>query len=239
MFELILILCVSLFFLLGTFISFMFESNHKFIYFSMSIAFGVMVSLALFDLLPETVEVLGNKMYLLILGIILGLVLTKVLDIFIPDHDDNSDQNLFHIGIIAGIALGIHNIIEGMALYTTLTASMHLGLLLGVGIILHNVPLGMVISSTFYNISKGKTIVLSLIIAMSTFIGGLLMFILNGLIISETFLGFLLSLTIGMIGYITIFELFPKIIKSKYPKLCSLGVGIGLLLLFITNLFNV
>ena len=89
---------------------------------------------------------------------------------------------MIHIGIITSVALIIHNIIEGMAVYTTaITANLSLviGMTLGVGF--HNLPLGMVIASSIYqtNKSKSKTIIFLLAVSISTFIGGLIVYLFH------------------------------------------------------------
>ena len=103
---------------------------------------------------------------------------------------------------------------------------------LGVG--LHNIPLGMVITSIFYEStkSKHKTILISLFISLTTFIGGLLMFITKG--ITPLTEGILLSITLGMIIYITFFELFPEIKEIQNKKLSILGILSGIIILIIS-----
>ena len=76
---------------------------------SISIAFGTMTALALTDLMPEAVENLGNdNMYVMYFGVAAGILVLKLLDRFIPDHDSVrgfdhqcTDANVIHIGIIS------------------------------------------------------------------------------------------------------------------------------------------
>ena len=102
-------------------------------------------------------------------------LILKILDRFVPEHDSN---NLSHIGIVSSIAIIIHNIIEGMAIYNTVISDLNTCILLSLGVGLHNIPLGMAISSTTYKDNKKSTI-LVVLIALSTFIGGLLIALFN------------------------------------------------------------
>lgn len=125
-------------------------------------------------------------------------------------------DNLVHIGIITSIALILHNIIEGMAIYSSIITETELGIMITLGVGLHNIPLGMVISSTFYqtNQSISKTYLTLGIVSISTFVGGLIMFFLDLTTISEFVLGILLSITLGMLLFISFNELFPRIKES-------------------------
>ena len=59
-------------------------------------------------------------------------------------------ENLIHIGLVTSVALILHNIIEGMAIYSSVLSDKSLGLAMTIGIGFHNIPLGMVIAGAFY-----------------------------------------------------------------------------------------
>ena len=246
---LLLTLILGIFIIIGAIIVFLTKNNDKFVQFSISLAFGVIVMLITCDLLPEVYEAIdsGNVIYniiYIIVGAAIGFLLLKVLDHFIPDHHDDpedehdDDKNLKHIGLVSSIALVIHNIVEGMAIYLLVTSDLHAGLMACIGIGLHNIPLGMVIASTFYksNQNKKNTILIMLGISLSTFIGGLFIHLFDISNIMELLESISLTLTIGMLLYILIMELLPKIIHTKDKKITFGGITLGILLL-LTTLF--
>lgn len=246
-YGLLFTLLLGLFILIGAGIVFLTKNNDKFVQFSLSIALGVMITLVGIDLLPEVIEIMANAFdrwlafILIVILILVGIGGLKILDHFIPDHDDDGEldnENLHHIGIVSSIALVLHNIIEGMAIYSTFVSSFKLGLMVSIGVGLHNIPLGMVVASTFYkyNNDKRKTLLISLFISLSTFVGGIVMYLLSSLI-SELLLGILLSITLGMIIYIVIFELLPPVVESKYRKISIVGILLGISLMLISLLF--
>lgn len=247
-YGLFMTLLLGLFIVLGSVIVIVFKNTDKMINFSISCAFGVMLSLGLFELLPEALEHLGegtkNVYLFFIIFVIVGMGILTVLDRFIPDHDileENEkeiNENLHHIGLVSSIALILHNIIEGMAIYSTLTTDPKLGLFMAIGVGLHNIPLGMVIASTFYkyNNSIKKTLLMSTVISLSTLAGGILMHLLNSFI-TPFLLGVLLSITLGMIVYIVIFELLPHLLSHRKEKNTWIGAIVGILVLFISKLF--
>lgn len=244
---LLLTFILGIFIILGAGIVFLTKNNDKFVEFSISLAFGVMMMLIAIDLLPEAYEaidsgsVIYNILYIMI-GAAIGFLLLKILDHFIPDHDDDhatnqdDDKNLKHIGFVSSIALVIHNIVEGMAIYLLVTTDLRAGLMACIGVGLHNIPLGMVIASTFYksNQSKRNTMFIILGISLSTFVGGLFIYIFHLSSIMELLESISLTLTIGMLFYILIMELFPKIIYSSDKKVTVSGILLGILLLVIT-----
>jgi len=254
--ALLLTLLVGLFILLGSFIGLNYKDNKRFTDFSISVAFGVIISLILFELLPETFEVLNGEIgvvrtiFVIIILSLIGITLLKLLDLFVPHHEHevhhkhqhSSDKchndHLYHIGIMSSIGMIAHNIIEGMSLYLVSSTSLISGILLCIGIGLHNIPMGLVISSTLTssNFSKNKVLKISLIVSIATFIGGILMFMIGG--VSELIEGILLGLTLGMLIYISIFELFHQVYHMKNKKITITGIVIGVVLLVISILLG-
>ena len=248
---LLLTFVVGLFTLIGTYIVFKTKNNKKIIDFSICIAFGVMLSLIILEIIPEEIELFSidfkkGKVFLLILSsALIGIGILKTLDSFIPEHEAHNhtkkaqNENLFHIGVVSSIALILHNIIEGMALAAATLTDIKLAFLMCIGIGLHNIPMGMVITSTFYNGNKDKKKTLFYLtgISLSTFLGGLLFTLLKGNIITDNVLGILLGITLGMLIYILVFELLPSIKKMKNKKTIISGISLGIIILVISQLF--
>ena len=248
-YALLLTLGVGLFIILGSLIVFIANNNEKFIHFSISLAFGVMLALIALELFPESFELMTEHFddfmaYIyIIIFILIGFGLLKLLDLFIPDHEHGHnkkerDENLFHIGLVSSIALIMHNIIEGMAIYTSCLSDLNMGLLMCIGVGLHNIPMGMVVASTFYkaNNSISKTLIASFLIAISTFVGGFIIYILSGNIIDSLVLSIMLSITLGMLLYIVFLELLPKIKENK--TISILGTIIGIAILVVSLIFS-
>lgn len=225
-------------------------NNSKFIEnLSISIALGSMSLLVILELIPEVYETFKSdniiSTILIIFSlIIVGIVILKVLDIFIPEHDHEhtlnhncTHENLVHIGIVSTVAIVLHNIIEGMAIYSIVSESSKIGFLVALGVGLHNIPMGMIISSTMQNDNKRKKFVLLSLACLSTFVGGILMSLISSLL-NEVVIGTLICITLGMLIYIIIFELIPHILHSKNKVLSLVGIVIGILIIIISRLFE-
>lgn len=237
-------LILGIFIIIGALIAFVMKKREKIIDFSLGLAFGVIIMLMIADLLPEIIEQLGLKyIYLFIIYTALGYFLLKFLDNFIPDHEETKmskkdlKNNLIHIGVVTSLALFLHNIIEGMAVYSTVITDKNLGVAMSLGIGFHNIPLGMVIATTLYqsNTNMSKTILGILSVALSTFVGGLILFFLNLHTISSVILGALLSTTLGMLIFIALDELLPRIKTSKNNKVTYVGIALGVIILLIAT----
>lgn len=242
---LIITLFLGIFFILGFVLVKLGKSTKTIEILSISIALGTMVCLVIFDLVPEMIEhFAGLPIYYMILLILLGVGLLKVLDLFVPDHDGEldyhhkcSDENLLHIGIVSLVAIVLHNVIEGMAVYSLASEDIKTGLLVALGVGLHNIPMGMVIGSTLEPEPRKKQIVSISIATLSTFIGGIIMLFLSSFV-TEFVIGGLICITLGMILYIILFELIPHILHSDNKKLALIGIVIGVVIILITILFE-
>lgn len=248
--PLFLTLIAGLFIVFGSLIVLVTKNNEKFIHFAISMAFGVIVSLIGLELLPETREVLcdyfGNKLgyFILILCIVVGAGLLKILDLFVPHHEQQGHSkkaefdNLYHIGVVSSVALILHNIIEGMSIYGVASTSLEIGMLMTFGVGLHNIPMGIVITSMFNHSIKDKRskfIFILIGISLSTLLGGLLMMFLSKFI-SDLFVGILLGITLGMLLYILLFELLHEIVEYKNKKVSFVGIVVGILI-FVLSMF--
>lgn len=237
---------LGFFIIIGVIIAFFLKKQQKVLDFIFAFALSILTMLILLDLLGHTIEHLGIKhIYLFILFTCLGLLIFKIIDEFVPEHEDNKmtkieeKKNIVHIGLLATIALIIHNFVEGMAIYLTSTNDINLGIMMALGVGLHNIPLGIIITTTLNNDEKlGKYIFCIISLFISSFLGGLLLYLLNINTVSDVVIGSLLALTIGMLLYIIIFELYPKVKKTKNKKITIIGLISGIVIALISMLLG-
>lgn len=237
-------LLLGVFVLIGAMVALLVSRKGQVIDFSLGLAFSVIIMLIVLDLVPEVIEHLGlTYIWLFLIFTSLGYGLLRLLDHFIPDHHEHdkmskreANDNLAHIGIVSSIALIIHNIVEGMAVYSTVLGDVRTGLMLAIGIGFHNLPLGMVITTTFYQGNqKPWKVWLSLGgVALSTMLGGILSLFLNNQAVPEWVIGSLLSITLGMLIFILFSELWPRIRRGKFKKERNLGMCLGIIIMLIS-----
>lgn len=232
---------LGFFIIIGVIIAFVLKKQKKVLDFIFAFALSILTMLILVDLLGHTIEHLGIKhIYLFILFTCLGLLIFKIIDDFVPEHEDakmtkkEEKKNIVHIGILATIALIIHNFVEGMAIYLTAANDINLGIMMALGVGLHNIPLGIIITTTLNSDKNtGKYLFCIISLFISSFLGGLLLYLLNINTVSDIVIGSLLALTIGMLLYIIIFELYPKVKKTTNKKITIIGLVTGVIIALI------
>lgn len=137
-----------------------------------------MSALAAADIIPEILhEMSGTGLIKAVLFTAAGIVFLKLLDRFVPEHhgDEESPGAMIHIGIISALAIMLHNIIEGMAVYELGADSLRQGVIFAIGVGLHNIPMGMLVYSTLKDETRVKKYTVLFAVMISTFAGGLVM----------------------------------------------------------------
>ena len=127
-FSFILTILAGLSTMIGLVAIFIKNKNHdKLILSSLSFAAGVMATLSIIDLIPESINLLRENtskvgtILLCLLGIILGITISMLIDYYLPDKpiSNAKDKSLFKVGIISMIAIILHNIPEDCSCYVS------------------------------------------------------------------------------------------------------------------------
>ena len=217
-------------------------------HFSIALAAGSMLALLAFDLGPELSEGFAAGAHLQVLaGLVAGFAGLVALDRAIPDHegvaagrahagaggaagaDEEHDGNAAHIGLISAVAIALHNVIEGMAVYSVTLSSTSAGALYALAIALHNVPVGMLLFST---LGKGRPALRRGVLAavtLSTFAGAVLMAALARAV-PEAVMVFFVAAAAGMICYILVMELAGRLVRSRPAWVSIAGCAAGFLI---------
>lgn len=246
LYSVILTLIAGVFFLLGGLISKKFKNKEILNHFSIALAFIIMLNLIFTDLIPESLELLeayktSSRIFMIISFIILGILILKILDFFIPDHhhehheeEKNIKEHISHekhIGTLTVISLILHNVLEGFAIFGLSLNDFKLGIMICISVALHNIPLG---THIFSSLSLNKNKGLISILTLSSLIGGIIFLIVGE--ISNLLLAIITCITLGMLIYIEIFELLPEMLHSIKKKETIIGLIVGLIILSISLL---
>lgn len=125
-------------------------------------------------------------------------------------------RHLQNMGLMTGLAIGLHNFPEGLATFVAALADAKLGMALAVAIAVHNIPEGVCVAMPVYYAtgSKWKGFFWSFVSGVSEPIGGLFGYlILYGNAMSEVAYGTLFAVVGGMMVYIALKELLPTALK--------------------------
>ena len=243
---LILTLIAGIFFLIGGLISLKVKNKDKLNAFSIALALVIIINLIAMDLIPEILELLESystsfKIMIIVIFGVLGILLLKGLDFFIPDHhhdhqdnETNKDEHashMKHIGTLTLISLVLHNILEGFAIAGMTVNDFKIGLMVCVSVALHNIPLGTHIFSSL-DMKKNKLLVTTL--TLSSLIGGLIFLAFES--ISPLVLAIISIVTLGMLIYISILELLPELWTNRKKKETIIGLIVGIIIIIISGL---
>jgi len=229
--------------MLGTIVIFLnFKNYNKVIAGALSFAAGVMVTVSITDLIPESLHMLTslNNSFLIIiiciLSIILGIIFSMIIDYYLPDNfEKTNNNNLFKVGIVSMFAIIIHNIPEGIATFITTSSDVKLGLTLAIAIALHNIPEGISISVPIYYAtrSKKKALLYTFISSISELFGAIITFLFLKKFINNTILGILFAIIAGIMICISFCKLLPTSKKYNVKNLTISFFIIGILFILL------
>ncbi len=214
------------------------KKNENIIIASLAFASGVMFTVSITDLIPESYNLLINIfpkfpaiIYMLIF-VVSGIIFSMFIDKYIP-----TDNNLYRVGVFAMLAIIIHNIPEGIATFMATNTNIILGISLTIAIALHNIPEGISISIPIYYAtnSKFKAIFYTFISAISEPFGALLTYLFLSNYINDRIMGFLFGIIAGIMIHISMYELLPTSKNYNKLKLTYLFFILGVLLMLINH----
>jgi zinc transporter, ZIP family len=133
---------------------------------------------------------------------------------------ENSRQQLVRMGFLSVIALGLHNIPEGIATYAGAIDDSTVGFSLAVGIGLHNIPEGIAVAAPIYFAtgSRWKGIMWCAVSAAAEPFGGFLAWVAIGDRMNPITEGILFAVVSGIMICICVKELWPTAYRFAGDK---------------------
>lgn len=219
-----------------------FKDRESFLSFALSFSLSVMISLSIFELIPESVKTLTDAygfawaILVFVAVFFLGrLIVTEVNKKVTLLSNNNS---LYRVGILSMLALMIHNFPEGIATFMTAYNDLSMGISLGIAIMLHNIPEGISISVPIYYAtgSRGRGLLYSFISGVAEPLGALMAFLILKRFINDVTISIVLVLVAGIMITLAIEEMLPE--ANKYNKKTQnvFGLILGLILVIINLL---
>ena len=227
--------------LLGTIPIFFKIKTKKILVSALSFASGVMITVSIIDLIPESINYL-NQTFKIVptilissIFIVSGIIISMTIDKYI---NTKREGEIYKVGIISMIAIILHNIPEGIATYLSSENNFKLGLSLTIAIALHNIPEGISIAVPLYYAkkSRGKALLYTLSSALSEPLGAILAYLFLSKIINNTIMGLLMAIIAGIMIQISLYELLPTSFKYKNKKQTIIYLIIGILFMLTNHL---
>ena len=217
---------------IGGFITFFVnKSNLKVLSLGLGFSAGVMIFVSLTEILDTAQELLqayypNRYHWLLFGGFIAGVIISKLIDEFVPDHveeqdfeNTNSAENehsqrkhkIKRAGLLTAIAIAVHNFPEGLGTFLVSSQNLALGASVALAIALHNIPEGIAVALPIYHATGKKRLALwySFWTGVTEPIGAIIGLGLLHWFLPEAFIGFLLIAVVGIMIYISFDTLLP------------------------------
>lgn len=215
---------------------------------------GVMIYISLEDILPLAQGEFAHYVSpsyaeLLALAAFLGgVVLTAVIDYFIPD-DINPHElkpirditglkpggidhtvNLRRTGIFTAVAIAVHNFPEGFATFVAALNDPTLGIAIALAIAVHNIPEGIAVSLPIYHATgkKREAFWYSFASGLAEPLGALLGFALLAPFLNPAVMGVMFAVVAGIMVYISFDELLPaaRVYGNAHSTIFGIVAGI-------------
>ncbi len=149
------------------------------------------------------------------------------------DHEDKHQSHLSNLGIISAIAIAIHNLPEGLAIFTAGLKDLSVAIPLAFAVILHNIPLSIAISIPLYYStgSKKKAFVYTLLVGLFQPLGAIIGYLLLAKFFNDFLFGILFSIVAGIMIFVSLDELLPSSQRYEDHHACVYGAIGGMLVM--------
>ncbi len=234
LYALLSVLVVSLISLVGlaTF-SIKVEKLRKILLYLVSFAAGALFGDVFIHLLPELTEGIGFSIQssFIILG---GISFSFVIEKFVHWRHCHLPTTSTHPHPVATMNLvgdGVHNFIDGLIIGASYLVSLPVGIATTVAVALHEIPqeigdFGILLHGGY---SRGRALFMNFMLALTSVLGVLLVFLLGSL--SGSLTAFLIPFAAGTFLYIAGSDLIPELHKET-----GLGKAFGQLLFFLLGI---
>lgn len=218
--------------LIGGFITFFVNKNNlKLLSLGLGFSAGVMIFVSLTEILTTAENLLKTSYpikyhWMLFWGFIAGVVISKLIDEFIPDHVEEKDFNencqaenehserkhkIKRAGLLTAIAIAIHNFPEGLGTFLVSSQDMAIGISVAFAIALHNIPEGIAVALPIYHATGKRRLALwySFWTGITEPIGAIIGLIVLQFFLPQVFVGLSLAAVVGIMIYISFDTLLP------------------------------
>lgn len=239
------------------------ETNKKFLALSLSFSAGIMIYVSFMAILPEGMELMESAIgeighYIALLGFFGGMFLTAIMEKLVhkyigdshghdhegheheehneEDHEKTEGKHLSNLGLMTAIAIAIHNLPEGLAIFTAGLKDITLALPIAAAVIIHNIPLSIAISVPIYysSGSKKKAFTYSLLVGLCQPLGAIIGYLVFSRFFNDALFGFLFSMVAGIMIFVSLDELLPASQKTEDHHLSVYGAIAGMIVMAIS-----
>jgi zinc transporter, ZIP family len=205
------------------------KPSNKFLGATIGFAGGLMLSIVVFDLIPEAMtnwSFIGTLIFCL-LGILTIVLIDTKLNLSNSSFGKNKHLK---VAFMAALGLMLHNLPEGVIMGCGFVAGQSLGLKMSLIIAIHDIPEGIAVSAPLMasNVKVSKILLYAFLTAFPTAVGSWIGAYVGS--VSPNILGACLAFASGIMMYVVCGEMFPESSKLWDGVTSSIGVVSGIML---------
>lgn len=248
---------------LGSLLSFFVdETNKRLLALSLSFSAGIMIYVSFMAILPEGMELIEsftgnhNGDLIALIAFFGGMLITAIIEKLVHkfgghihghDHDNHKDvhkhddEHLSKLGLMSAVAIAIHNLPEGLAIFTAGLKDISVAIPIAAAVILHNIPLSIAISVPIYHStgSKKKAFTYSLLVGLCQPLGAIIGYVLLSKFFNDMVFGVLFSVVAGIMIFVSLDELLPSSQKYEDHHISVYGAIAGMIVMALSlNFFH-
>ena len=203
---------------------------------SLSFAMGVMSLISLKELVPEPISYfLGNLNIAIALSLIFLIPVIALTIVKVSKINIKKGSNLYKIGILNMLTLFLHNIPEGIIVFTSSVANQKLGFKIALSIAAHNLPEGICIAIPIYYSTgnRKKAFFYTFISGIAEPLGAIITWWFLKPFISILFLNVILYFVGCLMLTIVFWEILPEVLSYDRRFYMLIGLFLSLFILFL------
>jgi ZIP family zinc transporter len=209
------------------------KPSRKFLGNIIGFASGLMLSIVVFELIPEATDKTGflRTLFFLVLGIVIVVIIDRISRL---SQSVNSEYT--KVAFMVAIGIMLHNFPEGLIMGFGFVNGENLGLKMSVIIAIHDIPEGLAVAAPLMlSGTKSKKILFyAFLTALPTAIGAWMGIYIGS--ISMEILGNSLAFASGVMLYVIYGEMIPQSKKLWSGTTSTLGILLGIIIgLIMTN----
>jgi zinc transporter ZupT len=214
----------------------------RYVGYVIAVGAGIRIGAAFFDLLPESIKLMGDAANVAMLcaafGFLAFYVIEKMTLLHLGhetatelDHDDVAHR---HVGLIGAGAMSLHSLLDGVAMAAAFQASPELGLVVGLVVVIHRFSDGIGIVSLLLASRVERTLAMRwvFIVSLAPVLG---VAITAFFVIPDPLLGALLATFAGFFLYVGAAELLPEAHRHEGSRLVIFATLVGALAIFVMS----
>ena len=155
-------------------------------------------------------------------------------------HRGNEEKShLEKLGLVTAISIAIHNLPEGLAIFTAGLKDISLAIPLALAVILHNIPLSIAIAVPIYYStgSKKKAFLYPTLVGLCQPLGAIVGYMVFANFFNDLLFGVLFGIISGIMIFVSLDELLPASQKYEDHHYSVYGTILGMLVMAISLMF--